>query len=392
MRTAEHIYSNDFVGIASTETVASLIGKMQAHVGQIGACILEDNALIGVFSPEKLLKSRIDIASMKVGKLARHVPQLKRTDDLLAVAGHMYDANASMLPLVENDVIIGVVHVLDVLKHIRNLPEMKNILVRNIRHPRPLTLNVNDRIDTALSIMHDEHIDRLPVVDGNGNIAGFVSYRDVIERYYAHHVAADAQDRHMRSVTKTKAFEANRPQVPGLPVSNIMNTEIITINEDEAIGDVIDKMIAHQVHSLLILDKQKPIGIVTQRDVLEAVIASQVPQSNNVRFIGLDELDVDSYLRIQIRRIAAHHMKKIEHFLNAEHEAIVHIKEYQRAGDRHKFSVHLRITMPGTVIPSTNAHAWNIRTALQDAFSRLEAKLQPRKSAKRRISIRTALF
>lgn len=389
MRTAEDVVTNDFVSIGSNEPASQLIGRLKDE-DVSHACIIDNAHFVGLFSPHELMKARVDIAKLKMARLAMPAPQLQPKDDLLAIASYMYDSNASILPVIKGEKVVGIVEVLEVLKYLKELPQFKELKVRDIRHPTPITVHEEDRIDTALSIMHDEHIDRLPVVDDLGRMSGFVSYKDVLEKYYAHHITGDAKERHMRPVTKTKAFEANRPEVPGLAVMNIMNkNEVVTIDEHESVSTAVQKMITNNVLSLMILDDRRPTGIVTKRDILEAVVHAQIPENKNIQYVGLDELDIDTYQSIHLRRIVSRHAADIQKYFKNEFQLVVHIKEYSKTGSRHKFSVHLRATHPGATVPATQGHGWNVRTAVQESFKRLASHLAKKyKGPTKRPSIR----
>jgi CBS domain-containing protein/ribosome-associated translation inhibitor RaiA len=370
MVSAQDMMSREFAAIDESEQVSSILGKLQSNTP---VCVVGNGEFSGIFSPHRLLTSRADITKLKLAKVTVPVPQPGPESDLLEIAALMYDANAALLPVVKDGKILGVVHALEVLKRLHELPELRGLQVRNIRHPHPITIREDESIDTALSIMHDHHIERLPVVDDKGRISGFLSYKDLLQNYYGRQYTRDFGE---KPHTQTRAFRAERPDVPQLPVSNVMyHGDILNISEDDTVQKAIEQMVLHNVHSLVTLADNRPTHIITKRDILEAAVNSQVQVNPSIQYVGLEELDIDSFLKLHVQRIASRQMERLQHYFNNEYQLILHIKEHQKTGERHKYSVHMRLVYPGATVPATKSVAWDIRTAMQEAFSKLESKL-----------------
>ncbi len=115
---------------------------------------------------------------------------------------------------------------------------------------------------------------------------------------------------------------------------------------------------------------------------------AQTEKHDDIQYVGLEELDINNFQKAHVRRFVSRHADKLERYFHNEHQLIVHIKEYAREGKRHKYSVHLRLSYPGATVPSCHADAWDIRTAVQDAFSRLITQLERQYKSKEVISER----
>ncbi len=50
-------------------------------------------------------------------------------------------------------------------------------------------------------------------------------------------------------------------------LSEIMSTKIITVGVDEYVEEALRLMVKFDVGSVIVMDKKKPVGIVTERDV-----------------------------------------------------------------------------------------------------------------------------
>ena len=66
--------------------------------------------------------------------------------------------------------------------------------------------------------------------------------------------------------------EEQREDSPPLKVRDVMVREVITVDENSTVKEAVDIMNEFQIGSLIVLEKGKAIGIVTERDFLRRVI------------------------------------------------------------------------------------------------------------------------
>ena len=105
--------------------------------------------------------------------------------------------------------------------------------------------------DVAIK-MRDRNISSLIVVDSFGNAKGLVTERDLARKIC------------VRDVYTSK-----------IKINEIMSLPLVIINPDERPSTAIDIMLKHNIRHLLVVDdsreKNKPIGIVTPRDLARYV-------------------------------------------------------------------------------------------------------------------------
>jgi len=93
-----------------------------------------------------------------------------------------------------------------------------------------------------------------------------------------------------------------------LKVKDIMSKDLVVIDKDATIHDAIEKMLSHEIHSLIVMDNDKPVGIVTINDVIVLMekgesgtdILVNEFMSNEIISIGPEE-DLQKAVRIMIR-------------------------------------------------------------------------------------------
>ena len=65
---------------------------------------------------------------------------------------------------------------------------------------------------------------------------------------------------------------------PSESVSTIMSTQIVTVRPTDKVGKALRMMVRHRIGSIVVVEKGKPVGIITERD-----ISTRIAKNQNVR-------------------------------------------------------------------------------------------------------------
>jgi CBS domain-containing protein len=358
--------SEKFITVDQSEPVSQAINKMES-----GICVMDGKRFLGIFDPYALLKVRMDAAELKIAHATKQVPKLKADDDLAVVVRHFLESGMRMLPVMQKDLLIGVVYDTMLLKQMKDL--VGSMRVQQLSHPRPIVLQETDRVDAAFLIMREEGIDHIPIVGENGKAIGMVSITDLLKNYSSHHIE---RDHGQAPKSRTRAFRAELPDLAALPIGNFMHHgDVHAIGEQELVSVAIDRMLQHRVHSLLIVDDEVPMGMMTSRDIFNVFVHQGTPEEQNIQYVGLEELALESYEKGLVRRTVSHYAAKLQHYFDKGFQLMVHIKEHSKTGSRHRYTAQLRIAYPGDTIPSIDSESWSVRSAVQEACKRMETHL-----------------
>lgn len=119
-----------------------------------------------------------------------------------------------------------------------------------------LTETVDQNIYAACRIMNKNNIGCVVIIDKNGgnhkNPVGIITERDVV-----------------RILGKLDAASLN------LPLREIMSKPLITISINSSIKDAIQTMQQKNIRHLVIVDKEKMISIITDKDIFRAIMNNQ---------------------------------------------------------------------------------------------------------------------
>jgi len=97
-----------------------------------------------------------------------------------------------------------------------------------------------------------------------------------------------------------------------------------------------------------------------------------------VEFIGLKDLNVDSFTKSHIRNVVEKYADKFGEHVQNNVRLKVHIKQYKaaQAEKGHKFSVKTHLIFPGHTISVDKAADWDIKIAVQKAMKDMENRLE----------------
>jgi len=113
------------------------------------------------------------------------------------------------------------------------------------------TLDPDDLVDLAASLMDWEHIRHVPVEDNAGRLVGLVTHRQLLRM-----VGRGLRDRG-----------------PAVAVRDIMRADPLTVESSTSTRDAIALMRSHRVGCLPVVENEKLVGIVTQSDFIRVAAA-----------------------------------------------------------------------------------------------------------------------
>ncbi len=113
-------------------------------------------------------------------------------------------------------------------------------------------------IQVADSLMKQEKIHRLPVLDAHNRLVGIVSEKDILKATPS-------------PISTLSAYEMNA-LLSQLTVAKIMKKNPVTISKDASVEEAARIMIDENISCLPVLDGKKLVGIVSKTDMLKMVL------------------------------------------------------------------------------------------------------------------------
>jgi CBS domain-containing protein len=147
---------------------------------------------------------------------------------------------------------VGMVTEKDLTRKLKgNGPKWKSrpidkISIRRIMSTDPITANPNDEIHIAIELLIKNNIGSIPIVDDNG-IAGILTKTDLMKVY----------------TDKLKGKWR---------VSDLMTSDVITVNENHSIAHVISTMEDNKIGKIVVIRDNTPVGIITPENISFAYV------------------------------------------------------------------------------------------------------------------------
>ncbi|MDL2316861.1 CBS domain-containing protein [Desulfovibrio sp. OttesenSCG-928-A18] len=127
--------------------------------------------------------------------------------------------------------------------------------VADVMTTKLTTLHPADSLKTAREIMYKARIRHLPVLSSGGGFVGLLTQRDLLRSTISHFADVGPEER--------EHIEA------GIPVSEAMASEVLTIPPDMLLADAGELMLAHKFGCLPVLEHGQLRGILTESDFVK---------------------------------------------------------------------------------------------------------------------------
>ncbi len=117
---------------------------------------------------------------MKVSEIMTRGVEIASPDDTIQqAASRMAELDAGVLPVGENDRLVGMLTDRDIA--IRVVAEGRNgAVVRDVMSSSVRTCRESDNVEDVMRVMADEQVRRIPIVDESGAVVGIVSQADIV--------------------------------------------------------------------------------------------------------------------------------------------------------------------------------------------------------------------
>jgi acetoin utilization protein AcuB len=126
-----------------------------------------------------------------------------------------------------------------------------------MKHP-VITIGPKTSLDEALTLMTNEHVRRLPVVDNSGALVGIVTELDLLK--------ASPSEATSLSVWEIKSL------LSSFPIEKIMTREVLTVTEDTPLEDAARMMADHKIGGMPVVRGNSVVGIITETDIFKAFL------------------------------------------------------------------------------------------------------------------------
>ncbi|MCO6541036.1 MAG: CBS domain-containing protein [Lactobacillus sp.] len=120
-----------------------------------------------------------------------------------------------------------------------------------------ITIRPQTKINVAVKLMEENHIHRLPVIDGK-QLVGLITAGTIAQ--------ASPSD-----ATSLSIYEVNY-LFNQMTVAQVMTKKVLTVAYDASLEDAIYQMRQHQIGVLPVMQADNVVGMITNNDILDAFL------------------------------------------------------------------------------------------------------------------------
>lgn len=99
-----------------------------------------------------------------------------------------------------------------------------------------------------------------------------------------------------------------------MPVREVMSTEVVSSQRDETVQEAAHRMIENDVGSTIVMEGEEAVGILTERDIVQKVVAKNLPvdrvKVEEVMTYPLIEVDADAEVNEVVRKMRDEGVKR----------------------------------------------------------------------------------
>jgi CBS domain-containing protein len=158
-----------------------------------------------------------------------------------------------------------------------------NLTAADIMQTDVVSAGMEDSLQEAMSLMTENHVTGLPVLDRQSRCAGVVSATDILGFEQDHsEETADANAglaRHFDPESgrweDVRVTSFALEEFADVPISEVMSHDVISVLPDAPLKTVAQSMVEHEVHRVLVVDGDRyMIGVISTVDFVRLFVDS----------------------------------------------------------------------------------------------------------------------
>ena len=263
----EKLFSSKVITVNKDSSVFEALQKMQFNSIK-RVVITEGNKPLGIITERDINKFLKEDKTLRmINEIpVKHVMEkniVLITDDLendfYQCASKMENLKIGSIILTDkNGDLSGIVSRTDLVKAYANLFGGK-YLVKEFMSTKIITCRKSDSLKLALSLIDQNKISRLVVIDKNGEVVGLISTNLLLSN----------SDFFTKNISKSRDYLY--PSNNDVNVSDLLDTNLVTINENEDLAKAANLMIKYKISGIPVLDSTgKLVGLVSKTDIVKA--------------------------------------------------------------------------------------------------------------------------
>lgn len=256
LRKLEDVMSWDFPVLDKDYSLAAVLDEMEKYKTD-RIILTEKGELRGILTLRDVIFKLGTVRTKQTTPSALHassfmsstVIALDRGDTLLRAVKEMTTRAITSIPVVEEGKPLGLVSRWELAELIRDSKEGAGVTVRTAMRTPPVSVGLQTKILHARQLIFQHDLSVLPVME-DGRFVGVIGVDEIALLFIKYYELARGEPKRITPLKYTVVADAVRLRPP--------KTE-----PDASLAEAADKMLKHRYRAVLIVDNDKPVGIIT---------------------------------------------------------------------------------------------------------------------------------
>lgn len=189
--------------------------------------------------------------------MSRDVITLFPIESLKSAIKKMSSNNVSCVVVIEEKKPIGILTERDIIYMMGINIDFDTVNLQTVMRSPVIAISEETEIPEAANLMVINNLRRLVVVDGVHNVIGIITQTDIIKNL---------------SIDSFINFKK---------VDQIMNRNIISVRKQDTLPKAISLMAKNRISCLLVIEDNKPVGMITERDITKSIAEDTISHHVN---------------------------------------------------------------------------------------------------------------
>lgn len=357
---ALEIMTKNVVTMEYSAPISEAIGKMREK--SIHTVPVEkEGKYFGVLSYREILRRRSVQPTSKLANFALQSSGIEPNDDLMTVAKKLRESGMVALPVLKKGKIIGIISTTDLVAHLSDLADLKDLSCSEVMNQDPEYVLGTDDVDLAIEKMRSINTSEIPVCDKSKKYLGIVRMDDASKEKFS-----------SREKIKYGQFTGGRAPIEITCDSIMVTTD--ACKEKDLLTVAASRLVKFRVHVFPIVDASNIlVGTIRTNDIVDLIISQEAREGVLVNISGLNPGDEDLY---DITYFLADKFLSRFHRLTNHTNGVLNINvaKYKTEG-KTKYSVRTRL-ISGRISLTFDSYDWNYAKCISDIFDGYEKRLK----------------
>jgi CBS domain-containing protein len=376
----ESIFQENYNTISEDKYLSEVIPKLREQEHQ--ALIVEDKNgdYNGVITRRLVNRTRQNQTQTKGKTLAARPPKVQANEEVSEAARLMIESGSPVLVVYRGEKLAGFITRDAILENAAG-EDWASTAIRQVMTENPVTARPDDSIAQVLEIFKTYGFSHTPVTKGD-KLEGIISIQDLIDVVYRSRDRQDGGYGGSEGHGGQGERAGEKSDLVHMSISSLMSYPVYAAKPSDSLEEAENKMRENDISSLVIIEDESPVGIITKRDLLEPIAQKAMEKKR----IGV-QFSVKPGIRMTDEEQAAMR-REFDSFVRRYKEVVgigglfAYFKKYGPVskGDQ-LIQCRLQFRTANTQYYSTS-EAWSVEEAYKLALDRLEREVIEHKDTK----------